>query len=1255
MADFKVGQSIELNDGRKGAIRFIGSIHVAEGEFIGVELYAPGGKNDGSVQGERYFSCAPGHGLFVRASGIANILAQAPQALPSPPKAPPKARPTSFTKAPAKTAVRSPPVAQAAKNPAPALTKPRTTSSASSSAETASTAAAKRITQQPVVQPPTLGVSKLTTSTKSASSTAPPLPGRRKGSLLNLPPRTSRTTSSSTTSSSAPPAPPSRRVSGTTRDTNVETLETKLRLVEKQRVEERDQLKELDQLQKEKTRFEGLIQKLQAKCQSFHTENSGLKEQIKEIQSEVDRLGREVAENDSILELATLDREMAEERAEAAEGELEIVRQKLEECELELDILRSEAEMGLDDADLEQGGNAAFFALQRENERVKEALMRLHDMTKTIEKEDKQRISELEKDLEEFDRTREENLELRAQILSQDDRIEHLKAQLDAAMEWEDMVEELSGQNHTYKEQLVEKDLEIQDLQKLKEICDELEEQHLEAHAELEEELRARELELEDQGRLLEEQEAAIADQDILLVKFRGLVSDLQTQMSTLESSKAISEEQAREVTGRFHDVMDLNRRLRHATASSTTKTIETELDKISIREYSEEREIFSLFFKEDTPEMNPRSSEAVKAYFQLKRIEGKAALLKQLLQTRNEESDDPKDRLCLSEGVELLNSIEIHAKQLWHSASVCTPEQLAQFSSSYGDSQAVERMLDLQLKYLPGDELKYEEINSHLVRCDKTMRDLGFTHAELDWSRVEFAPVKAVTQIKSHLETIMEIFEIISYLVKKFEFAQDEDDDGQGNVKEVIFAKIEDDSKGYRECVVLSNKLLRVLHILLSDSLYPDPLRWSLDQIEDHRLGIENCAMHMRFAVRDLIDLCVNSAGPIPFHEFFKQYVAIEKIVELGPTGLGPIEGVATKLQEWHEQASDLANCVEFENGPAPWVIRAKELDDAKYAKYDAEEKLQRLTEDHHKLILQMKEREDDMETKELEVEHLRAKVSQALEKAEERDAANAELSRMVSEREEMYQEISRYQFNIKRLERQVESMQKAESAAEETPVRAAPQEPLQAETPKEYGNKGFMVFLEALKNENHWLRQRENSKMFSITLGNGLRNKHTPRYWSVNPYRRERVAEQKEDEKASRMLSVSLRIDSPLRCSTPEFGSQEKGLEDDFSSLNFTSSTPMLYPPTRDSERFLKLKALVPPLKWVPGKEMPKRQLDAVESDMMEDLSPVSDGEEEDIEEEGLEGFSEIGDSVVWGRELEFSAIRDRTLQGMVERVLK
>lgn len=49
-----------------GICRFAGPTQFASGDWIGLELATPDGKNDGSVAGVRYFTCEPLHGVFVR-------------------------------------------------------------------------------------------------------------------------------------------------------------------------------------------------------------------------------------------------------------------------------------------------------------------------------------------------------------------------------------------------------------------------------------------------------------------------------------------------------------------------------------------------------------------------------------------------------------------------------------------------------------------------------------------------------------------------------------------------------------------------------------------------------------------------------------------------------------------------------------------------------------------------------------------------------------------------------------------------------------------------------------------------------------------------------------------------------------------------------------------------------------------------------------------------------------------------------------
>ncbi|XP_045785814.1 restin homolog isoform X4 [Maniola jurtina] len=66
-ADLRLGDRVIVSSSRgskAGTLRYVGVTEFAPGVWGGVELDDPLGKNDGSVDGKRYFECAPRFGLF---------------------------------------------------------------------------------------------------------------------------------------------------------------------------------------------------------------------------------------------------------------------------------------------------------------------------------------------------------------------------------------------------------------------------------------------------------------------------------------------------------------------------------------------------------------------------------------------------------------------------------------------------------------------------------------------------------------------------------------------------------------------------------------------------------------------------------------------------------------------------------------------------------------------------------------------------------------------------------------------------------------------------------------------------------------------------------------------------------------------------------------------------------------------------------------------------------------------------------------
>lgn len=86
--EFQIGDRVWVNGNKPGYVQFVGGTQFAPGQWAGIVLDEPIGKNDGSVAGVRYFQCEDGRGIFTRPSKLSRTAlpekeANGGQALPA--------------------------------------------------------------------------------------------------------------------------------------------------------------------------------------------------------------------------------------------------------------------------------------------------------------------------------------------------------------------------------------------------------------------------------------------------------------------------------------------------------------------------------------------------------------------------------------------------------------------------------------------------------------------------------------------------------------------------------------------------------------------------------------------------------------------------------------------------------------------------------------------------------------------------------------------------------------------------------------------------------------------------------------------------------------------------------------------------------------------------------------------------------------------------------------------------------------------
>uniref|UniRef100_A0A2K5C546 Dynactin subunit 1 n=1 Tax=Aotus nancymaae TaxID=37293 RepID=A0A2K5C546_AOTNA len=571
-----------------------------------------------------------------------------------------------------------------------------------------------------------------------------------------------------TSPGAAPPLPsPSKEEEGLR--AQVRDLEEKLETLRLKRAEDKAKLKELE---KHKIQLEQ-VQEWKSKMQE---QQADLQRRLKEARKEAkealeakERYMEEMADTADAIEMATLDKEMAEERAESLQQEVEALKERVDELTTDLEILKAEIE--------EKGSDGAASSyqlkqLEEQNARLKDALVRMRDLSSSEKQEHVKLQKLMEKKNQELEVVRQQRERLQEELSQAESTIDELKEQVDAALGAEEMVEMLTDRNLNLEEKVRELRETVGDLEAMNEMNDELQENARETELELREQLDMAGARVREAQKRVEAAQETVADYQQTIKKYRQLTAHLQDMNRELTNQQEASVERQQQPPPETFDF-----KIKFAETKAHAKAIEMELRQMEVAQANRHMSLLTAFMPDSF--LRPGGDhDCVLVLLLMPRLICKAELIRKQAQEKFELSENCSERpglrgaageqLSFAAGlVYSLSLLQATLHRYEHALSQCNVDVYKKVGSLYPEMSAHERSLDFLIELLHKDQLDetvnvepltkaikyYQHLYSiHLAEqpedCTMQLADhIKFTQSALDCMSVEVGRLRAFLQ----------------------------------------------------------------------------------------------------------------------------------------------------------------------------------------------------------------------------------------------------------------------------------------------------------------------------------------------------------------------------------------------------------------------------------------------------------------------------------------------------------------------------
>ncbi|OLY78131.1 Dynactin subunit 1 [Smittium mucronatum] len=675
----KVGVPVIVQE-KRGVVKFVGTTHFSPATWVGVELKDPLGKNDGSVEGKRYFEAKPNHGLFIRPSQLKiEISPETPISSSSYGIPPKKLRVSSVasensalnTKLDSKktSIIADSSLPLVSKSPTPSIGSRNSSSSRLSSSHsviprkslTKNNESSNRlsINNTPIPRQPVTPVANMirpqshieTSSSLSRSQSHSSVEvtesktdindlnekedSENNDAQVDTPSQSnilSRPALSMDESIMYENTPILNKETQYVPMVQYEEIKAKLKFLEQKRVDERNLISEAEEIKSHYNQTKRSQEKLISKIKSLTSENQQLSVDSKKFQERLEALELTLEEERGTLEIVAIEKEMAEEQAEGFKQESYIFKEQLEELKVRLKLYE-----GTEAIDSNDSSSLDSAQIRAKNIRLSEALILLRD-EKELEIEDlKDKIKELEKSSISNKQAALSFEKQTVEIQQLQNAIIELKQRLEDSEDSEELIIELGERNSRLSEKIMDLESQVEHWQSMYEVSEEMYEGHTEEVKQLNSEIYKLEWQVRQRDDTISSQNATIEENLAIIGKFREAVTQLQK-----EKNNATEREQ--EIQQKFESTGEATKNLEklaykagRAMQVVTSREIELELKKMELSQALYKIDILLTYVPENVIKEN---LDSISLLIILKKIEFEADLMCKQLEQPQSESD---------------------------------------------------------------------------------------------------------------------------------------------------------------------------------------------------------------------------------------------------------------------------------------------------------------------------------------------------------------------------------------------------------------------------------------------------------------------------------------------------------------------------------------------------------------------------------------------------------------------------------------